>query len=250
MTGWKKQYRQLQQASDELASFTFISQQQHQTTHPAYLHGHRKPHQNGSRPAHRYRQSLFRRRIQSSISKMDLLLDDMLSLARISTLEKPETLVDIDSLFAEVIDTLRPKIEERGVEVVLENLCAVAAHKKQLHVLFEHLMGIAIRFGEGRPPLVRIECSKEWASEFPAVALSEREYYRISISYQGAGSELADTEKGGALYEKPHADKFKNSGIGLAIARKIMNAHDGFLRVESCLEGNACFYCFFPVNSI
>lgn len=242
----EKQYRQLQQASDELASFTLISSSNiKQPIRHIYTAVENLIRAEAGRLTDAGKASF--RRIQSSLSKMDLLLDDMLNLARISTLEKPQTPVDLNELFAEVMATLHKKIEEKGVQVEVQTLIAIPAHKAQIHVLFHHLLDTAIRFSEGNKRMISVDCNREWASEFPEVALSEREYYRVSISYKGAGGP-ADAGKEIAPYEKPHADRYKNSGIGLAIARKIMNAHDGFMRIENSSEGDSYFRCFFLVN--
>ena len=241
----EKQYRQLQQASDELASFTLISSSNiKQPIRHIYTAVENLIRAEAGRLTDSGKASF--RRIQSSLSKMDLLLDDMLNLARISTLEKPQTLVGLNELFAEVMATLHNKMEEREVQIEVQTFIAIPAHRAQIQVLFQHLLDTAIRFSEGNKRMIIVDCNKEWASEFPEVALSEREYYRVSISYNGAGP--ADAGKEIALYEKPQADKYKNSGIGLAIARKIMNAHDGFMRIESNPDGHSYFHCFFSVN--
>ena len=240
----EKQYRQMEQTSSELASFTLISSGNiKQPIRLIYTAVENLIRAEAGRLTDAGKAAF--RRIQSSLSKMDLLLDDMLSLARISTLEKPEALVDLDGLLAEVVDSMQKKIEEKGATVTLKRLCTVAAHKDQLYTLFQHLLNTALKFSNEKAPVVQVECDREWASEFPDVALSEKEYYRVTVSYTGSPAATGGVEEMVAFTEKADHDKYKNAGIGLSIARKIMHAHDGFLRVENNLNGSTFFHCFF-----
>ena len=243
----EKQNRQLQQTAAELASFTLISSNNiKQPIRHMYTAVENLIRAEAKRLTDTGKASF--RRIQSSLSKMDLLLDDLLGLAQVSILEKRDTLVDLNGLLTEVTAALQPKIQEKNVRIEVGELGTIYAHAKQLHTLFYHLLDNAIKFNESRQPWIRITCKKEWASLYPEVAFSEREYYRITILDDGIGFSKEEAEKIFTLFEKLHANKYKGSGVGLAIARKIMDAHDGFIRAEPGANGGANFHCFFPVN--
>jgi signal transduction histidine kinase len=51
------------------------------------------------------------------------------------------------------------------------------------------------------------------------------------------------------MFEKLHDKKYKGSGTGLTIARKIMTAHNGFITAESEPGKSATFYCYFPAGN-
>ncbi|MBE7169145.1 MAG: PAS domain S-box protein [Williamsia sp.] len=243
----EKQYRQLQQTSSELASFTFISSSNiKQPIRQIYTAVENLIRAEAGRLTDAGKAAF--RRIQSSLSKMDLLLDDMLRLARISTLEKPETPVDLDMVLAEVTASLHKKTEEKGVNIVAESLCIIPGHKEQLYLLFQHLLGAALRFSENKAPAVRVGCEKVWASEFPEVALSEKEYCRITVQYKGSNAGLEEEQVTPSSSEGGQSGKYKNTGIEIAIARKIMNAHEGFIRVEHSPEGFTHVHCFFQAT--
>jgi signal transduction histidine kinase len=49
------------------------------------------------------------------------------------------------------------------------------------------------------------------------------------------------------MFEKLHDKNYKGSGIGLTIAKKILETHNGFITVESTPGIGSSFHCFFPV---
>lgn len=246
-TRLEHQNRQLQQTAGELASFTLISSSNiKQPIRHIYTAVENLIRAEAARLTDTGKASF--RRIQSSLSKMNLLLDDLLSLAQISVLEKPDTLVDLNSVVSGVIASLQQKIEEKNAIIEADQLRTIYAHEKQMHVLFYQLLDNAIKFNESRQPRIRITCEKEWTSPYPDIALSEREYWRVTIHDNGIGFEQGDAEKIFILFEKLHANKYKGSGVGLALAGKIMDAHDGFIRAESGPAGGTSFHCFFPLG--
>jgi len=72
---------------------------------------------------------------------------------------------------------------------------------------------------------------------------------KISISDNGIGFEQDDAEKVFQLFEKlPSKQKFPGSGIGLAICKKIMEAHNGFIEATSTPGEGSRFDCYFPTG--
>ena len=63
------------------------------------------------------------RRMQSSLNRMDLLLDDVLSLAQISILQKPETTVDLNVLVKEVSQSYKKDIRKKCKHCCRRNVC-------------------------------------------------------------------------------------------------------------------------------
>lgn len=188
------------------------------------------------------------RRIQSSINRMDLLLDDLLRLAQISVVQKGENLVDLTALVTEIIDSLKAKIDEKGVKILLEDLCEVKGNREQLKLLFFHLLDNAIKFNDNRAPVVTLSCRKvEIAGgDFSAM---EGGFLKVNVKDNGIGFDQSEAGKIFNMFERlPSSASFKGSGIGLAIVRKIMDAHNGFIQVDSAPGKGSSFHCFFPVH--
>jgi PAS domain S-box-containing protein len=241
----EKRYRQLKLTSEELASFTYITSNKikepirHVYTGIEHLIKVEAGRLSDSGKA------TFRR-MQSSINRMDLLLDDVLSLAQISILQKPDTAVDLNVLVKEVNDDIRKK-SDKEVTILIEELCVIAGHRDYLYLLFYNLLDNAIKFNENNVPVIKFTCKKVVLDEDVNNPLIATEYYKVTITDNGIGFNPEDSYRIFTMFEKLHDKKYKGSGIGLTMAKKIMEAHNGFITAESTPGQDSSFHCFFPV---
>jgi len=241
----EKRYRQLKSTSEELASFTYITSNKikepirHIYTGVEHLIKAEAGRLTDSGKA------TFRR-MQSSLSRMGLLLDDVLSLAQISILQNPDTDVDINGVVKEVAAEIENKADRR-IKIIIEELCVIKGHKNYLHLLFYNLLDNAIKFNKSNEPEIKISCTKIMLEEPVGNLLPGTEYYKITIIDDGIGFDMADAERIFKMFEKLHDKEYKGSGIGLTMAKKIMELHDGFITVESIPGVGSSVNCFFPV---
>ncbi|HYJ63227.1 MAG TPA: ATP-binding protein, partial [Parafilimonas sp.] len=242
----EKKIRQLKITSDELASFTYITSNKiKEPMRQIYTGVEHLIQVEASRLSDSGKASF--RRMQSSLNRMDLLLDDVLSLAQISILEKSETKVDLSVLVKEVSNHIK-KISDKKVNIVIEEICVITGHKNYLYLLFYNLLENAVKFNENDVAEIKVSCKKITLNEI-SQQLMEREYYCITITDNGIGFDAGDDERIFKMFEKLNPPgKYKGSGTGLAIARKIMEAHDGFIQAESTPGEGSSFHCYFPVE--
>ena len=237
--------RQLQITSEELASFTFITSNKiKEPIRQIYTGIEHLIKVEAGRLSDSGKATF--RRMQSSLNRMDLLLDDVLSIAQISILQKPETEVDLTQLVNEVCNDIKSKAEKK-VEISVEELCVISGHKNYLYILFYNLLDNAIKFNHDDIALVKLTCKKVMLNENSHADLEE--YFKVTITDNGIGFNETEKEKIFIMFETLHPrGKYKGSGMGLAIARKIMGAHNGFITAESTPGEGSTFHCFFPVN--
>jgi len=244
----KENFAKLQQTSAELANFTLISSsnikdpirniyttiEQLITTESGRLSDNGK--------------AAFRR-IQSSLNKMNLLLDDMLELAQIGMGEKPAESIDLQEEIKEALKALAKPIQENKVKVVVSNLNTITGHKGQLSLLFKHLFSNAIKFNDSPAPQITVDYEKTTINNMNDGSVSARDYHCITVTDNGIGIATADKDRIFNMFEKVDATKrHKGAGAGLAIVKKIMAAHDGFIEVKSTEGKGSAFRCFFPAS--
>jgi PAS domain S-box-containing protein len=241
----EKRYRQLQATSQELATFTYITSNKiKEPIRQIYTGIEHLITVEASRLSNSGKATF--RRMQTSLTRMDLLLDDILSIAQISILEKSYTPVDLTALAEEAIAEIKKKTDKDPV-IAIHELCVVKGHRNYLYMLFHNLLQNAIKFNESNEPAIDISCKKVMLEEASALS-TDAEYYKVSITDNGIGFEEGDKEKIFTIFEKLNGNQYKGSGIGLTIAKKIMDAHDGFIIAESTPGKGASFHCFFPVT--
>ena len=80
-------------------------------------------------------------------------------------------------------------------------------------------------------------------------AIPGKDYFRLKIADNGIGFEQEYAEKIFELFQRLHGrNEYSGSGIGLAICKKIVENHHGFMRAESEIGEGATFYIFIPVK--
>ena len=178
------------------------------------------------------------RRMQASLNRINLLLDDILALSTVSHFSIDFTPVDLNIVLQETCKALRGKIEESQAVIDAEPLPVVNGSREMLYYLFYNLLDNALKFQEaGHIPQIKINAAFKTAAD-------ETEYHCISVIDNGIGFDQADAERIFNMFERLHERKrFHGSGIGLTICRKIAEAHGGYIEVQSEPGKGSIFHC-------
>lgn len=191
------------------------------------------------------------RRSQAAIQKMKLLTEDIILYSSIQNLDGKETLVDLMEIFENIKKYYDKRIKEEDIHIDCIDLPVVRGHQQLLTLMFRHLVDNAIKFSQaGKKTIIHISCTKQEAAEIRSPsAVPGKKYEVLSIIDNGHGfqPDLAeDIFK--MFYRVPNTKNQKGSGMGLAICKKIMDIHKGFITAESIPGEGASFYCYFPVE--
>jgi PAS domain S-box-containing protein len=170
-------------------------------------------------------------RISQAAGKMSTLLDAMGLLARVARTELDPQSVNL-SVIAQVISLeLKHKAPERQVEFKIEEGLTVQADPRLTRQLMEILIGNAWKFSSKQAEAV-IEIGSEQAG-------GERVFY---VRDNGAGFDMEYAEKLFSIFHRLHrADEFEGSGVGLAIAQRIITRQGGRIWAESAPAAGATF---------
>jgi light-regulated signal transduction histidine kinase (bacteriophytochrome) len=191
------------------------------------------------------------RRAQAAIQKMKLLTEDIIVYSAIQTIDDNKTEVDIKELLDNLKTYSAKKIKEEDIQIDCGDLPVLQGHPALLSLLFHHLVDNAIKFGqEGEKTIIHIRCSRQEGSAInhPA-AIRGKNYYVITISDNGHGFNPQHAEDiFNMFYRETGTNNRKGSGMGLAICKKIMDIHSGFILAESTPGNGAVFSCYFPIE--
>jgi len=158
----------------------------------------------------------------TAAKRMRQLIDDMLSLSRITTTARELEPTDCAQILEHALANLAIAIEESGAVVTSQGLETVAVDRSQMAQLFQNLVGNAIKFrGDGTP---RIHVAAE----------SRTGQWLISVSDNGSGIDPEHAERIFRIFQRLHTrEEYPGTGIGLAICKKIVERHGGRLWVEA-----------------
>lgn len=245
----EKRYNQLEKANNELATFTYITSRDiREPLKHVYTSLELLIKKEGATLSNMSKGNL--RRMQGSLNKMNLLIDDITAVSGISTKSEPISSVDLEEILVDTTATLRSKINESKAVIEAATLPVIKGYKNMLEYLFLHLLDNALKFhDEHTSPRIVINCRNVSAETEGKKELTPgKNYLKISFQDNGIGFKQEDSERIFNLFEKLNERKYHGSGAGLTISRKIVEAHDGFIDATPKQEGGAVFNCYFPLE--
>ena len=135
-----------------------------------------------------------------------------------------------DTVLEEAISNLRSDIDQSGATIEHQPLPALAVMRQQMIQVFQNLISNAIKFRGTRIPRIRIN------------AVETGEYLRIRFEDNGIGLEPGEIDKIFDMFHRSQSGSdYPGVGAGLAICRRIVQAHGGEIHVESTPGRGSCF---------
>jgi len=178
------------------------------------------------------------RRAQSAVQKMKLLTNDINHYLELYDAEIKKELISPEINLQDILRELKEKTEEVNAKIEIEELPPLSADPVLFSKLITKLIDNSIKFRKsGVDPVIKIKHTRTKESGMP--------YTIITVTDNGIGFET--TEKIFELFTQlPDAVKHKGSGMGLAICKKIMEMHKGYITAEAEPGKGASFHCLFP----
>jgi PAS domain S-box-containing protein len=156
-------------------------------------------------------------------SRMQRLIQDLLSLSRVGTKGQKLIATSSEDAFQQAVRNLQAAVEESGAVITHDPLPEVLADDGQLTALFQNLIGNAIKYQAGGIPLVNV-----------SVAPDGGRNWLFSVKDNGLGIDPKYFEVIFGMFQRLHKrEEFSGTGIGLAICKKIVERHGGRISVES-----------------
>ena len=167
-------------------------------------------------------------------NRMRTMIEDVLAYARAGHGDEHVELVDAGETVRAACSALRAPIEAAGAEVVIAaDLPSVRAGRNDLHLVFQNLISNAVKFRHpDRPATVRIEAERDGDG------------WRFVVADNGIGIDPAHATRVFRMFQRLHPPGgYEGSGIGLAIADRVVAGLGGRIWVEP-REGGGARFCF------
>ena len=243
----EQQYRQLETASTEMATFTYITSNEIKeplrlvyTAFELLVKSEGRALSNGGKANIR--------RIQGSLNRINLLLDDIWALSHINSFKQVRNPVDLNEVCKEVQHKLQRKISESDAIIETRELPVIPGYKEMLQTLFTNLIDNGLKFqAMGNQPRVNITSRIVPANQLPSGFQSEPPMVLVEFNDNGIGFDPSHAGRIFIMFEKLNSKgKYHGSGMGLAIVKKIMDAHNGFVLATAEPDKGATVQCYFP----
>ncbi|MFD2939376.1 PAS domain-containing protein [Flavobacterium notoginsengisoli] len=187
-------------------------------------------------------------RIEVSAKKMQTLIQDLLTYSRANSADRVFTTVNIDEIVEEIIGDFSERIEEKNAVIEYHNLGEATLIHFQFRQLLHNLIENALKFTrKDVTPHIEISSSAVKGSSLPNAEFKDKLYHHIKVSDNGIGFDLVYKERIFEVFQRLNTEsEFKGTGIGLAIVKKIVENHKGFITVSSEKDKGSVFNVYIP----
>ncbi|OCB74834.1 sensor histidine kinase [Flavobacterium crassostreae] len=188
-------------------------------------------------------------RTVKAAERMQNLITDLLEYSRLSATVRPEK-VALDVLVHEVITDNDHLIEEKKATITVHNLPTIMGIPSQLRQVFQNLIGNSLKFTkDGVPPIINIRSERIAKRSLDSEIQDDGAYCRIFIQDNGIGFDEQYLSKIFMIFQSLSDRKiYEGTGIGLAIAKKIIEKHQGLITAKSQVDAEATFILVLPLQ--
>lgn len=193
------------------------------------------------------------RRIQVAVRRMKQLIENLLAYSRVERSSNEMKLTDLNQVLQDVQNDLSEKIRETGAVIEGGSLPQLRVIPFQMQQLFSNIISNAIKFRKQETtPHIVIKGEVIQGTRVPhASANAGMNYYHLRISDNGIGFEPEYAGKIFDIFQRLHGQsEYEGTGIGLAICKKIVEAHQGFITAESQPGIGAVFHIYLPADLV
>lgn len=191
-------------------------------------------------------------RMRFAAEKMQLLIDDILAYSKAGSMEKVFEPTDLNIILQQVLGEICDNIDDKKALVTANQLPTLQVIPFQIHQLFINLISNALKFSkEDEVPVIEIGVEIVNAADVPNEKFpADSKYYEISFLDNGIGFEKEYENRIFDVFQRLHpAHKYPGTGIGLAICKKIMENHRGYIKADSELGKGSRFTIYFPFEN-
>jgi light-regulated signal transduction histidine kinase (bacteriophytochrome) len=171
-------------------------------------------------------------RIRRAATRLDTLINDLLQLSRLTRQEMRREEVDLGQLAREILDERMRREPQREVDVRVQPACMVYGDPQLLRVILESLIDNAWKYTKNVAQ-AQIEFGRQAGAD-------EHTFF---VRDNGAGFDMNYADRLFQLFQRLHREEeFQGTGVGLSIAKRLIERHGGHIWAEGKLGEGATFY--------
>jgi light-regulated signal transduction histidine kinase (bacteriophytochrome) len=183
----------------------------------------------------------YLRRIRSATQRMGQLIDDLLTLSRVTRSDMHRESVDLSRLASRICTDLQRAAPERQVEFEIQTGLITHGDARLLQVVLDNLLNNAWKF-TARQPQAKIEFGAMPSGRSKTIA-QENDVPAYFVRDNGVGFDMSFVDKLFRPFQRLHGmHEFPGNGIGLATVQRIIHRHGGQVWAEGTLNQGATFY--------
>jgi light-regulated signal transduction histidine kinase (bacteriophytochrome) len=188
-------------------------------------------------------------RIQKAAERMQNLITDILTFSKIAVDKAAFVETDINHLLEEVLVDLDEEVKTKHAKIYIEKLPVLSVNPGLIKPLFQNLIGNALKYSKKDvEPLIKITHEVNTFLNGKNKDARDR-YCKILIQDNGIGFDQKYAEEIFGMFKRLHHNtEFQGTGIGLALCKKIVEQHKGYISARSKLNEGSTFIISLPLQ--
>jgi light-regulated signal transduction histidine kinase (bacteriophytochrome) len=190
-------------------------------------------------------------RIHKAAERMQNLITDILTFSKISVDSPSFVDSDMNVLINEVIIDLDEEIRSKNGKIIVEKLPTLSVNPSLMKPLFHNLIGNALKYSK-KDTTPQVKITSEISSQLNGKTNHgvSPKYCRIYIQDNGIGFDQKYAEEIFGMFKRLHHNsEFQGTGIGLALCKKIVEQHNGYISARSKVNEGSTFIISLPLQS-
>jgi signal transduction histidine kinase len=189
-------------------------------------------------------------RIQGAAERMQALIKDILTFSKISIEKGTFVKTSLNSVIDEVLSELEGQVQEKNAKIIVDKLPTLHVNPGLIRPLFHNLISNALKYcKKDMSPVVNIHSEMQAAQIDAAAKPVEHRFCRIYVQDNGIGFDQKYSEEIFGMFKRLHLNsEYEGTGIGLALCKKIVEEHNGYISAKSKLNEGSTFIISLPVK--
>ena len=187
-------------------------------------------------------------RIQKAAERMQTLITDILTFSKVAV-DKPSFIEsDLNALVGEILLEMNEELREKNAKVHVDKLPLLTVNPSLMKPLFHNLIGNALKYSRKEiHPVIRI--TSDLTVQNGKLPNTNNKYCRIFVEDNGIGFDQKYAEEIFGMFKRLHHNtEFEGTGIGLALCKKIVEQHRGFISARSKVNEGSTFIVSLPMQ--
>lgn len=192
---------------------------------------------------------LYLDKMQGACERMQNLIDDILAFSKIAGAKDSLVYTDMNVILEDVLSDMDMQINEKNAKIIVDPLPKLFVYPSLIKPLFQNIINNALKYSKKNiVPIIKIT-SKIETPESASDNIPTKKYCRIQIQDNGIGFEQKYAEQIFKMFKRLHGNsEYAGTGIGLAICKKIIEEHNGYISAKSVVDGGTTFTISFPLE--
>lgn len=173
---------------------------------------------------------------KSAATQMHFLVESILEISKVNQDANPhKEVADLNALLKNALNNLHQDIVDKKASIKAATLPHYYCNPFEMTLLFQNFIENAIKYNQSEKPVVEVNASEEMNA------------LKIAISDNGIGIDEQYHEYIFDHFKRLHSSsQYSGTGLGLSLCKKIVQKHDGIIKVESAVGEGSTFTVVLP----